>query len=648
MCGIAGFFPPDRAIHAHGPRAAMLDRMGMAIARRGPDAHGQWHDAETGIGLAHRRLAVLDLSDAGHQPMRSQSDRFVLVFNGEIYNHLSLRERLDMVVWRGHSDTETLLAGFDVWGISRTLEQTVGMFALAVWDRAERVLTLARDRMGEKPLYYGWQGGTFLFGSELQALRAHPSFQGRIDRCALDGMLRTGYVGAPSSIYEGIRKLPPGTTVSIGAGRSEEKPLPYWSVVNAVRRGKEDPLPDDPAVCLDQFEKILRTSVGGQMIADVPVGAFLSGGIDSSLVVAMMQTVAREPVRTFTIGFDEPGFDEADHARAVAAHLGTRHTELYVSAREAMDIVPRIPDIYTEPFADASQIPMYLVSELARRQVTVCLSGDGADELFAGYTRYFWTGAVLRGSARIPAILRRLAGWGMASLSRSALHTAAQAAAALGPGAWRYSNAEEKLSKLARLLSAGSAATACRDANRQWSGVQNLVQGSEGGSGGLSLQELDLHDIENRMMEADQLDYLPDDILAKVDRAAMAVSLEARVPMLDHRLVEFAWRLPLSLKIRERQGKWLLRQALYRHVPQALVDRPKMGFSVPIDRWLKGPLREWAEGLLDPVRLARQGWLCPEPVTRAWNDHKAGRRNTAAALWGVLMFQQWLEREEGR
>ncbi len=617
--------------------------MGGAIAHRGPDDHGVWHDAEVGIGLAHRRLSILDLSVAGHQPMQSVCGRYVLVFNGEIYNHPDLRTRLGEQPWRGHSDTETLLAGFSAWGIEPTLERSVGMFALALWDRDRRTLTLARDRLGEKPLYYGWQGEIFLFGSELKALRAHPAFAAEVDRGALDLFLRHGHVPAPHSIYRGIRKLPPGTLLTLG-GR-ESAPRPYWTVASA--RQAAEPLPLDANACLDRLEALLRDSIAGQMVADVPLGAFLSGGIDSSLVVALMQAQSLRPVSTFTIGFSEKGYDEAAHARSVAAHLGTRHSELYVSPEQAMAVIPRLPAIYDEPFADASQIPTFLVSEMARRQVTVCLSGDGGDELFAGYTRYFWTAAVLRRTSSLPAPLRRIIGRRLAGLSPAVLDRAFRTLSAALPPRWRYANAAAKLGKLGDLLAAPSVEAACRNATRFWKGEPELVAGFAD-LAEESLPDPPLADIENRMMELDQTGYLPDDILTKVDRAAMAVSLETRIPLLDHRIVEFAWQVPLALKVRDGQGKWLLRQLLYRHVPRELVDRPKMGFSVPIDAWLRGPLRDWAEALLDPQRLAREGWLSPTPIRRLWQEHQAGRRDAAGELWSVLMFQAWLEQGGGR
>ncbi|MDP2834228.1 MAG: asparagine synthase (glutamine-hydrolyzing) [Pseudomonadota bacterium] len=645
MCGIAGFLDTPTSPSSAAQLDAPLDRMGDAIAHRGPDDCGAWHDADVGIGLAHRRLAILDLSAAGHQPMHSPSGRYVLVFNGEIYNHLTLRGQLGAENWHGHSDTETLLAGFAAWGIEATLKRAVGMFALAVWDRQNRTLTLARDRLGEKPLYYGWQGEIFLFGSELKALRAHPAFAGEVDRAALDLFLRRGYVPAPHSIYRGINKLPPGTLLTLG-GR-DAAPRPYWTVVEARRAGRDEPLPADEGACLDRFESLLRESITGQMVADVPLGAFLSGGIDSSLVVALMQSISARPVRTFTIGFAEQGYDEAGHARAVAAHLGTQHTELYVSPQQAMAVIPRLPTMYDEPFADASQIPTFLVSEMARRQVTVCLSGDGGDELFAGYTRYFWTAAVLRRTAGLPGPLRRFVGRRLAALSPAALDRAFAALSGMLPAHWRYANAGDKLGKLADILAARSIEAACRDASSFWKGEQGLVAGLPAALED-ALPETALADIENRMMELDQTGYLPDDILAKVDRAAMAVSLETRIPLLDHRVVEFAWRVPPALKIRDGRGKWLLRQLLYRHVPQTLIDRPKMGFSVPIDNWLRGPLRDWAEALLDPVRLANEGWLSPEAIRRMWQQHLEGRRNAAGELWSVLMFQAWLEQGGGQ
>ncbi len=600
-----------------------------------------------GVGLVHRRLAILDLSATGHEPMYSPSGRYVIVFNGEIYNHLALRRQLASQPWRGHSDTETLLAGFDAWGIEGTLLRAVGMFALAVWDRASRVLTLARDRMGEKPLYYGWQGNSFLFGSELKALRAHPNFTAPIDRAALDLFLRRGYVPGPHSIYQGIRKLPPGTLLTVDANGSSAAPRPYWTIPPARRAAAEALLANDAVACINRFEDLLREAIARQMLADVPLGAFLSGGIDSSLVVAILQSLSEQPIRTFTIGFDEHGYDEASYARAVATHLGTRHTEVYVSPREAMAVIPRLPAVYDEPFADASQIPTFLVSELARRHVTVCLSGDGGDELFAGYTRYFWTAVTLRGAVAIPTPLRQWIGNYLQTLSSAALGRLFSAMSPLLPSHWRYANPGDKLWKLGRLLAAPSVAAACRNATSFWNTDEVLVPGV-GARSESAAADIPLAEIENHMMAEDQMTYLPDDILTKVDRAAMAVSLETRAPLLDHRIVEFAWEIPLAFKIRDGQGKWLLRQLLYRYVPREIVDRPKMGFSVPIGAWLRGPLRDWAEALLDPARLAHEGWLSVEPVRRMWQQHLNGRRNAAGELWNVLMFQSWLEhsREE--
>lgn len=641
MCGIAGFL--DTNPHRADP-VRVLRQMAQAIAHRGPDDHGIWHDAESGIGLTHRRLSILDLSAAGHQPMTAHSGRYVMVFNGEIYNHLALRSRLEGLTWRGHSDTETLLAGFDAWGLENTLRQSTGMFALAVWDRTLRCLTLARDRLGEKPLYYGVQRGCLLFGSELKALRAHPAFHGEIDRNALDQFLRRGHVPAPASIHQDIRKLPPGTMLTLREGRLEAPPLAYWRVEEARHTGHATQLPDDENQCLELLDATLREAVAGQMVADVPLGAFLSGGVDSSLVTALMQAQSSQPVRTFSIGFEEAGFNEANHARAVAAHLGTRHTELIVRPEEALGVIPRLGVIYDEPFADASQIPTYLVCEMARRDVTVCLSGDGGDELFCGYNRYFWTAAALRRVSALPHPLRSLAGRLSNALSPAALGHLFSILAPVLPSHWRYAKAGDKLAKLGELLAAPTVDSACREATHFWRGEASLVTGLSV-TACESLPETALEDIEQHMMALDQTNYLPDDILTKVDRAAMAVSLETRVPLLDHRVVELAWRIPLSLKVREGQGKWLLRQLLHRYVPPSLIDRPKMGFSVPIDAWLRGPLRDWAENLLDTNRLRREGWLNHAPIRRIWADHLAGRRNAAGALWNVLMFQAWLEQQ---
>lgn len=648
MCGIAGILGAlqEEAVNT-------VKKMTGAIAHRGPDSDGHWLDADAGIALGHRRLAIVDLSPAGAQPMQSGSGRYVMVFNGEIYNHLGLRGELNKsghsANWRGHSDTETLLAGFDAWGIETTVERAVGMFAFAAWDRQTRTLTLGRDRLGEKPLYYGWQGSgnhtVFLFGSELKALRAHPAFAATINRDALCLYMRHMAVPSPHSIYQGIHKLPPGTLLTVSRRTPEAAPQRYWSGLAVAERGVAQPFTGTPAQAVDALERLLKDAVRQQMVADVPLGAFLSGGVDSSAVVALMQSQSMSPVKTFTIGFHEEGYNEALHAKAVARHLGTEHTELYVTPQQAMAVIPRLPALYDEPFADSSQIPTFLVSQLARQHVTVSLSGDAGDELFCGYNRYQLTARLWGRLSAIPWPLRRAAAWGLTRLSprawsRLAAHT---------PLAKRWPSLGDKLHKGAGVMASPSAAALYHGMVSSWPDPATVVLGGHEPATLLAGQTpalAGLSEVE-RMMALDLLSYLPDDILTKVDRAAMGVSLETRVPFLDHRVVEFAWQLPLSYKLR-REGngytsKWALRQVLYRHVPQALIERPKMGFGVPLHDWLRGPLREWAQELLDEARLAREGYFHPAPIRKIWAEHLSGQRNWMAPLWNVLMFQAWLE-----
>jgi len=628
MCGIAGFLAsatrPDRT----SPDAA-LRSMCDAIAHRGPDDDGAWSDPEAGIWLGHRRLSILDLSAAGHQPMRSPCGRYLLVFNGEIYNHLELRHALAGVhgeAWRGHADTETLLVAVSHWGIKAALTHVVGMFAFALWDRESRVLTLARDRLGEKPLYYGWQGDHFLFGSELKALKAHPAFGADIDRDALTLLMRHSYIPAPYSIYSGIRKLEPGTMLQVSASSRDLHIETFWSVRDAVQAGRRDPFRGSAGEAVDALEKLLAVAVGGQMVADVPLGAFLSGGVDSSTIVALMQAQSSRPVKTFAIGFEEAGYDEAVHANAVARHLGTDHTELYVSAEDARAVVPRLPAIYDEPFADSSQIPTFLVAQLARAGVTVSLSGDGGDELFGGYHRY---DSLVR--------LWRLVGWA----PRPARRALASALTAFTPG----SRGAGRLASVAAVLAARQPEVAYHRLVSHWKEPASIVRGGREPPTVLTDRSawLPLPELLHRGMYLDQVSYLPGDILAKVDRAAMAVSLETRVPLLDHRVVEFAWRLPAEFLVRDGETKWILRQVLYRHAPKALFERPKQGFGVPIGAWLRGPLRPWAEALLEDGRLRGEGFFDPEPIRRKWTEHSAGTHNWQAYLWDVLMFQAWLE-----
>lgn len=627
--------------------------MASTIAHRGPDDTGLWVDGAAGVTLGHRRLSILDLSPAGHQPMVSASGRYVIAFNGEIYNHFDLRTELEKagaggtapILWRGHSDTETLLAGFERWGMEATLKKSVGMFAIALWDRESRTLSLARDRLGEKPLYYGWQGETFLFGSELKALKAHPAFRAEIDRGALTLFLRHNTIPSPYSIYQGIHKLPPGTYLQLHAGHNELQPVAYWSARSVAEAGQRNLFRGSDAEAAAELERLLGQAVGGQMMADVPLGAFLSGGIDSTTVVALMQAQSARPVKTFTIGFNEVGYNEAEHAHAVARHLGCEHTELYVTPQDAIDVIPSLATIYDEPFADSSQIPTCLVSRLARQHVTVSLSGDGGDELFGGYNRYFWAQNIWRRLGWMPMSVRSAFAGMLTTLPPTVWNSAFRKFDRLLPARLRYANPGDKLHKLADILSVRKPEEIYWGLISHWKHPARIVKGATEPLTVLNDSRgwADVADLTHRMMYLDTVTYLPDDILTKIDRAAMSVSLETRVPLLDHRVFEFAWTLPLAMKVRDGQSKWLMRQLLYKHVPRELIERPKMGFGVPIDHWLRGPLKDWAAALIEPARLTREGFLDPAPIQRKWAEHQAGTRNWSYYLWDVLMFQQWQE-----
>ena len=652
MCGIAGI------VGRAGIDEPSVARLIRPIAHRGPDDQGIWIDPEAGVGLGHRRLAIVDLSPAGHEPMISADGRFVLTFNGEIYNHADLRRELERSGavpeggWRGHSDVEVFLEGIATWGLAGTLMRSAGMFAFALWDRKERRLALVRDRFGEKPLYYGWAGTDFLFGSELKALRAHPRFDQAIDRRALQLFAARTYVPAPWSIYRSVFKLPPGCILTIdreaaaiplteppaegatGGGLSLER---YWSYREVVRRGLEAPIVDERDA-LDELERALAGSIAGQSMADVPVGAFLSGGIDSSTVCALYQKYSAVPVRTFSIGFEEAGYDEAAAAARVARHLGTVHHERYVTVREARDVIPSLPEMYDEPFGDSSQIPTHLVSRFAREQVTVALTGDGGDELFAGYNRHVAAPRLWRRLQKMPRPLRVAAGSPLGLVPTQVWSGLAN----LFPGRLQP-HVGGKLQKAFRLAaSAGSIDEIYCSFLDEWSHDRSPVIDGEGTGPGFDLElGADAPDAV-RMMYCDSVSYLPDDILAKVDRASMAVALETRLPFLDHRVAELAARIPLELKIRNGRGKHILRELLYDLVPRELVERPKAGFAVPVGEWIKGPLRAWAEDLLDPGAMRAEGWFDPDLVQRRWRDHLSGRRESTPAIWAILMFQAWL------
>lgn len=648
MCGITGFWNLFQQESAE-QIGQTIQRMTDRLTHRGPDDGGIWIDAAAGIALGHRRLAIVDLSQEGHQPMVSGDGRYVIVFNGEIYNFLELRHELEQQGhhFRGHSDTEVMLAAFSQWGLEAAVRRFIGMFAFVLWDRQERILYLGRDRLGEKPLYYGFVGLTFLFGSELKALQAHPQWRGEIDRNALTLFMRHNYIPAPYSIYQGIYKLPPATTFTLTGldTKSTSIPVPYWSAKSVAEFGVANPFLGNDTEAIEELDRLLRDAIHQQMVADVPLGAFLSGGIDSSTVVSLMQAQSNQPVKTFSIGFYEDAYNEAQYAKAVAQHLGTDHTELYVTPKEAIATIPKLPTLYDEPFADASQIPTYLVSQLAKQQVTVSLSGDGGDELFGGYDRYFFGRKIWRQIGWMPYSWRKSAAHALTTLSPQTWNQGLIQLKPLLPITLKNRNFGDILHKLAEVLAVDNPESLYRRLLSHWKDPSSLVLGASEPTTTLNDPKLwaKLPDFTEQMMYLDTVTYLPSDILTKVDRATMGVSLEARVPLLDHRVVELAWQIPLSMKIRHGQGKWLLRQVLYKYVPQSLIERPKMGFGVPIDDWLRGSLRDWAEALLSEQRLCQDGFFNPQPIRQKWEEHLAGERNWQYYLWDVLMFQAWLD-----
>lgn len=651
MCGIAGVLDPTGALSSEALHH-MARAMGEALAHRGPDDHGTWADGRAGIALAHRRLSVIDLSAEGHQPMLSASGRYAITYNGEIYNYVAIRRELEAIgaapAWRGHSDTEAMLAAFERWGVADALQRFNGMFAYALWDRQDRVLHLARDRMGEKPLYYCVMRGRFAFGSELAALRAVPSFRGEIDRDALALLLRYNYVPAPWSIYRDVRKLRPGERAEIRCddeGAPNVRTCSYWSVAEVARRGIALPGPLDEREAADRVRAELDRSVCLRMVGDVPVGAFLSGGIDSTLVTATMQRLSSQRVRTFTIGFGEREYDEAPWARRVASHLGTDHTEHYVTDAEARAVVPLLPTMYGEPFADSSQIPTFLVSKLARGSVTVALTGDGGDELFCGYERYVRNLLI----ERMPAFVRRTAASTLRALPAHCAAKAASTLQAVLPRRHRFTHASGRLRKLGTALGHANPRQRYLSLVSLWNDGLPLAGPREvtGPPEHFAAEDPDLA-VAPWMMLSDQRSYLPDDVLAKVDRASMSIALETRLPLLDHELVACAWSIPDALKLRNGHGKHLLRVLLTLDVPAELVERPKRGFAVPLGAWLRGPLREWAEALLDDTRLKCDGFLDADRVRRRWHATLADSSRSPEEIWGVLMFQSWLEAERAR
>lgn len=652
MCGLAGFFNKNQNFKVI-PAAKL---MCSALLHRGPDGHGVWVDEAAGLALAHRRLAIVDLSATGSQPMHSSCGRYVIAFNGEIYNHAQLRTLLAQdprFFWKpqGHSDTEVLLASLAFWGVEKTLAAAVGMFAFALWDRKECVLTLARDRMGEKPLYYGWQGDEFLFASELKSIKAYPGFHGEVDRNALSLLLRHNCIPAPYSIYKGIGKLQSGHYLSLALSDFDvakgATPKAYWRLNDVVSQGLREPFSGSAVEATDLLESQLLTSVRDQMVADVPLGAFLSGGVDSSTITALMQAQSSVPVCTFTIGFNEDAFDEATHANAVAKHLKTDHTELFVKPNDALALIPRLASMYCEPFSDSSQIPTFLVSQMASQHVKVVLSGDGGDELFGGYNRYLTAKNVWSKMQSLPPVARQTMAVALRSFSPAGWDRLFNICKPILPSRFRLSTPGEKAHKLADVMTLSSGHEFYLQLNSHWTDPASVV------IGGVEPQTLftdesrwpQTDSFEHWMMAMDAQTYLPDDIMVKLDRATMAASIEGRVPLLDHRVVELAWRMPLDLKIRDGQGKWLLREVLHRHVPRNLIERPKQGFGVPLGEWLRGPLREWAESLLDEMRLAQEGYFRPGPIRKMWSEHLKGRGNWQSHLWTILMFQAWLDEQ---
>jgi asparagine synthase (glutamine-hydrolysing) len=644
MCGLAGFFSTRK--WGDDETRRIVCRMTDAIAHRGPDDTGVWVDSAAGITLGFRRLAIVDLSAHGHQPMKSVSGRYMIIFNGEVYNHQILRRELETAGcrFRGHSDTEVILAAFEEWGIERAVRRFIGMFAIAVWDVNSGKLSLIRDRLGIKPVFVYHRDGLVSFGSELKALISGPEFDRTLDTSALTSYLRYLYVPAPQSIFRHVIKLSPGHILTVADPNSTlPASVPFWSAENAARDGLAQQFAGGDEEAVAELESLLTDAVRLRMQADVPLGALLSGGIDSSTVVALMQASADRPVKTFTIGFDQHDFDEAAHARAVANHLGTDHTELHLTGEDALALIPRLAEMFDEPLADPSQIPTFLVCELARREVTVALTGDGGDELFGGYNRYIQGERLIAAFRRWPGSLRRLSASGLTSFSPRAWNRMRDSLRPVFPVAGRTRLLGEKMHKLGGLLREESTQDMYRSLLSAWQHPEELVlacsaattlDDSFDGDSPLALME--------RMMLADQTSYLPDDLLAKVDRASMAVSLEARVPILDHRVVEFSWRLPRRFKVRDGRGKWILREILYKHVPRVLVDREKMGFSVPLAKWLSGPLRNWAGDLL----LSHESgeFLQTMPVSREWDRFLAGDSTNAAGIWAVVMFRAWQNR----
>ena len=647
MCGVTGFLI-DSKFSSSMNYDAVIKKMTDSIKHRGPNDSGSWNSLLDGIFLGHRRLSILDLSEAGHQPMESSNDRYVIAFNGEIYNHLQIRSEIEKIdkniSWKGHSDTETILCAFEIFGIETSIKKFIGMFAFSLWDKKNKVLTLVRDRLGEKPMYYGWQktthGKVFLFGSELKALKSFPNIDLRVDRGSLSLFLKHAYIPNPYSIYEDIFSLEPGQILQVSQLNKEPIISEYWNASEIIKKGSTQEYKRTPKQAVKDLKNLLRNTIKSQMISDVPLGAFLSGGIDSSSVVSIMQEQSSMPVKTFTIGFNEQGFDEAKYAKSIAEHLGTDHTELYINANDALKVIPDMHSIYCEPFADPTQIPNFIVSKLANKDVTVALSGDGGDELFGGYSRYDHINRIWKNINYFPLITRNLISKILKyPLKEKSIYT-------------KYRS--ETLTNLSKKIISGTNLIESETIHKLYLHVITQIPFPEEVVHGGYLKETKLDnlkpnfgDISNleKMMATDTINYLPDDILTKVDRAAMKTSLETRVPFLDHNIVEFAWKLPISFKVKDGESKWLLHQILKDFLPESLTKREKMGFSVPIHKWIRGPLKEWCEELLNKDRLKSEGFFDEEIVSNKWEEHLSGKVNNITFLWPILMFQSWLENE---
>jgi len=649
MCGISGFYSESKSTFNN-----VIEKMNFAITHRGPDSNGVWQDRNSGIILGHQRLSIIDLSNAGQQPMQSNSGRFILTYNGEVYNHLEIRRELknnnSNIMWRGKSDTETLLEAINFWGIEKTLQKIQGMFAFAVWDKVNRDLTLVRDRIGEKPLYFGWQGTgvnkVFLFGSELKVLKAHPQFTGEINRDAINLQLNYNCIPDPFSIYKNIYKLLPGHYLRLKENDLKRSLLPdpraYWSLEETAVNGNSNLLTLSETDIQKDLEKRLKSSVKQQMISDVPLGAFLSGGIDSSTVVALMQSQSKHPVKTFTVGFSEDDYNEAKYAKKIAKHLGTDHTELYISSKTAMEVIPKLPIIYDEPFSDSSQIPTFLVSQLAKQHVKVVLSGDGGDELFCGYNRYIMSKKFSTIFSLMPLNFRKILAYAIKSMSPNNWNKFAK----ISPGLNQYTNFGDKIYKVANVLGARSLSDMHHILCSKFQNSNEVVINSKQSTKKLLTNlktELKGLSIQQQMMVLDFITYLPNDILVKVDRAVMSSSLETRTPFLDHKLIEYVWKIPHSLKYQNGVGKWILKEILNKYIPKNLTKRPKMGFEIPLDSWLRGPLKEWAENLINEKRLLQEGYFNPKLIRDKWTEHLSGKKNWQHDLWSILMFQAWID-----